>query len=181
MEYLIKYGRLTNNADPLWVQTWKTAVDSSIKYLAVNSSVGGHLYLTDYTGGQKRYIGSHLECFVGGNWILGGKMLNNATIVDYGLKLVDACINTYQSDMYVDFSDRNYGLADDWSLECSTGIGPEVFAFTGSDGGNYTGGPAPSASDQAFYNQHGFYVYNGYVCLMIYILVNEREPHSITP
>lgn len=65
LEYLIKYGRLTNNADPVWVETWKTAVDSSIKYLAVNSSVGGHLYLADYTGGAKRYIGSHLECFVG--------------------------------------------------------------------------------------------------------------------
>lgn len=142
LEYLIKYGRLTNNADPVWVETWKTAVDSSIKYLAVNSSVGGHLYLADYTGGAKRYIGSHLECFVGGNWIMGGKLLNNQTIVDYGLKLVDACINTYQSDV--------------------TGIGPEVFAYIGSDGGSTTGGPGPSASDLAFYNQHGFYIYDGY-------------------
>lgn len=30
---------------------------------------------------------------------MGGKLLNNQTIVDYGLKLVDACINTYQSDV----------------------------------------------------------------------------------
>jgi len=99
LEYLIKYSRLTNNADPVWAKHWKTAVDSSIKYLATTSSVGGHLYLADYTRGRKRYIGEHLGCFVGGNWIMGGRMLNNDTIVEYGLKLVDACINTYQSEM----------------------------------------------------------------------------------
>lgn len=42
-----------------------------------------------------------------------------------------------------------------------TGIGPEVFAYKGTDG-NYTGGPDPSTSDTAFYNQHGYYVFNGY-------------------
>ena len=100
-EYLIKYGRITNNADPIWVEAWKAAVDSSVKYLATTSSVGNHLYLTDYTKGRKRYIGSHLECFAGGNWIMGGRLLNNDTIVNYGLKLVDACINTYQSEVWV--------------------------------------------------------------------------------
>jgi len=110
-------------------------------------------------------------------------MLNNATIVDYGLKLVDACINTYQSDMYVCYSNRNYyyGLADDRDRKCSTGIGPEVFAYTGSDGGNYTGGPGPSASDQAFYNQHGFYVYDGYAYLIISIFVYEYHTHLVNP
>lgn len=48
-------------------------------------------------------------------------------------------------------------------LTCSTGIGPEVFAYIGSDGGSNTDGPGPSASDLAFYNQHGFYIYDGYV------------------
>jgi mannosyl-oligosaccharide alpha-1,2-mannosidase len=42
----------------------------------------------------------------------------------------------------------------------STGIGPEVFAFIGEDGG-FTGS-TPSASDIEFYNQSGFYVYSGY-------------------
>ncbi|KAF8342750.1 glycoside hydrolase family 47 protein [Cantharellus anzutake] len=143
-EYLIKYSRLTNFADPLWVETWKTAVDSSIKYLLTTSSVGNWTYLTDHTGGRNRFIGSHLGCFVGGNWIMGGKLLNNKTILDYGLSLTDACINTYTSDV--------------------TGIGPEVFAYTGvgTVSGNWTGGGEPSAFDQAFYNEHGFYVYNNY-------------------
>ena len=38
-----------------------------------------------------------------------------------------------------------------------TGIGPETFAFISSDG-NATGSGPPSASQLAFYNQHGFYV-----------------------
>jgi mannosyl-oligosaccharide alpha-1,2-mannosidase len=36
-----------------------------------------------------------LACFHGGNWILGGKLLNNETIVKYGLDLTDGCWNTY--------------------------------------------------------------------------------------
>lgn len=37
----------------------------------------------------------------GGNWILGGKMTDNQTILNYGLKLTDACVNTYFSTAYV--------------------------------------------------------------------------------
>ncbi|KAG9126786.1 maturation of Asn-linked oligosaccharides protein [Ceratobasidium sp. 392] len=59
-EYLIKYGRLTNNKNPVWTSRWLTAVDSSIRYLAqtaVNTTVPNLLYLGDYTGG-KSYVGS---------------------------------------------------------------------------------------------------------------------------
>ncbi|KAF8609188.1 glycoside hydrolase family 47 protein [Ceratobasidium sp. AG-I] len=143
-EYLIKYGRLTNNANPEWTSRWLTAVDSSIRYLAqaaVNTTVPDLLYLGDYTQGKVRHLGSHLACFHGGNWIMGGRLTGNDTIVDYGLRLTDACWNTYQ--------------------KTATGIGPEVFAFIGPDG-NWTGGAPPSAADLEFYNQNGFYVYNGY-------------------
>ncbi|CAE6493384.1 unnamed protein product [Rhizoctonia solani] len=143
-EYLIKYGRLTNNASPEWTSRWLTAVDSSIRYLAqtaVNTSVPDLLYLGDYTGGRVRHISSHLACFHGGNWIMGGRLTGNDTIVQYGLRLTDACWNTYE--------------------KTGTGIGPEVFAYVGPDGG-YTGGPAPSANDADFYRENGFYIYNGY-------------------
>jgi mannosyl-oligosaccharide alpha-1,2-mannosidase len=39
----------------------------------------------------------------------------------------------------------------------STGIGPEVFAFTSSDG-LYTGGSAPTADQLTFNSLHGFYI-----------------------
>ncbi|CAE6516520.1 unnamed protein product [Rhizoctonia solani] len=167
-EYLIKYGRLTNNQSPEWTSRWLTAVDSSIRYLAqtaVNTSVPDLLYLGDYTNkrvrhisshlacfhggnwimggrltGNERHISSHLACFHGGNWIMGGRLTGNDTIVQYGLRLTDACWNSY--------------------AKTGTGIGPEVFAYIGPDG-DYTGA-SPSASDLEFYQKNGFYVYNGY-------------------
>ncbi|EJD51253.1 seven-hairpin glycosidase [Auricularia subglabra TFB-10046 SS5] len=137
-EYLIKYARFTNNKDALWVNTWKTAIDSTLKHLIKTTTVGGHTFTAELDDqGRTRHIGSHLGCFSGGNFILGGKLLGNDTIVKMGLKLVDSCLATYNT---------------------STGIGPEVFAYAAADG-NYTGG-TPTAADLEYYNEHGWYVYN---------------------
>jgi mannosyl-oligosaccharide alpha-1,2-mannosidase len=104
------------------------------------STVGDHTYLADQTDdGQIRVIGSHLACFHGGNWLLGGQMLNNQTIVNIALQLVDACWNTYAST--------------------ATGIGPEAFAWI-SPQTNFSG-ETPAPSDLAFYRQHGFYIFSG--------------------
>ncbi|EJC99387.1 seven-hairpin glycosidase [Fomitiporia mediterranea MF3/22] len=140
-EYLIKYPLLIGTADPTFVDEWRLAVDSSIKYLLSTSTVGNHTNLADFDDNRQiRHIGSHLACFHGGNWLLGGKLLNNDTIVDIALELVETCWNTYQST--------------------ATGIGPETFAWMSEDG-NFTGGNPPSASDLKFYDEHGFYVLNG--------------------
>ncbi|KAJ8517937.1 hypothetical protein ONZ45_g4936 [Pleurotus djamor] len=148
-EYLIKYARLSNTDDPIFADTWATAVDSSIKTLLRTSTVGDFLYVADFDDNRRiRHVGSHLACFHGvivlqRQWMLtwstnaGGKLLNNQTIVDLGLKLVDACINTYSST--------------------ATGIGPESFAYI-SDDGSFTGGSNPSRSQLAFNAQHGFYI-----------------------
>ncbi|KAJ7158364.1 glycoside hydrolase family 47 protein [Mycena crocata] len=140
-EYLIKYARLTNTDDPIYVDSWKTAVDSSIKTLLRNSTVGNHLYLADFDSNRNiRHVGSHLACFHAGNWLLGGKLLGNQTIIDIALELNEGCWNTYTST--------------------SSGIGPEAFAYISSDG-NFTGGNGISASQLNFYNQHGFYITSG--------------------
>jgi len=137
-EYLIKYARLSNVDDPFFVDNWSSAVDSSIKNLLRTSTIGSHVYLADYDSSKRiRHVGSHLECFHGGNWLLGGRLLNNQTIVDVGLQLVDACWNTYAST--------------------ATGIGPEVFAFISEDG-SFTGGPTLSAEQVLFNEAHGFYI-----------------------
>jgi len=113
-------------------------VDSSIRVLKKTSIPGNYVYLADYDDDQMiRHVGSHLACFHGGNWLLGGQLTNNQTIVDIGLQLTDACWNTYVST--------------------ATGIGPETFAFTSSDG-TYTGGADPTSTDIAFNLQHGFYI-----------------------
>jgi mannosyl-oligosaccharide alpha-1,2-mannosidase len=137
-EYLIKYARLTNTDDNSYADAWLTAADTSVKTLLRTSTVDDRLYLADYDDNKKiRHVGSHLACFYGGNWILGGKLTNNATLVRIGLELTDACWNTYAST--------------------ATGIGPEVFAYMSGDG-NYTGGTAPNQEQLDFYYQHGFYI-----------------------
>ncbi|KZP11248.1 glycoside hydrolase family 47 protein [Athelia psychrophila] len=158
-EYLIKYGRLTNTKDSPFVAAWQTAVDSSIKTLLRNSTVGNHLYLADYNEGDILHVGSHLACFYGGNWLMGGKMLNNQTIVDYGLQLTDACWNTYESTL--------------------TGIGPESFSFISSDG-NYTGGDAPTAAQLAFYKLHGFYITGSDYILRPEVLESNFYAYRVT-
>ncbi|KAH9833334.1 glycoside hydrolase [Rhodofomes roseus] len=138
-EYLIKYARLTNTDNNLFADTWASAVDSSIWNLARSSTVEDWQYMADWDNGTIIHIGSHLECFHAGNWMLGGKLLNNETIVNWGLALMEACWNTYAST--------------------ATGLGPEVFGYSSSDG-NYTG-TTPSTGDLAFYAKHGFFVYPG--------------------
>ncbi|KAJ7255450.1 glycoside hydrolase family 47 protein [Mycena haematopus] len=137
-EYLLKYARYTNNANNIFIDTWKTAVDSSIRTLLRNSTVGGYMYLADYDDQHRiRHVGSHLACYYAGNWLLGGKLLKNQTIIDIALELNDGCWNTYAST--------------------ETGIGPETFAFISTDG-NFTGGSAITDDQLAFYNEHGFYI-----------------------
>ncbi|KAI0729772.1 glycoside hydrolase [Fomitopsis betulina] len=138
-EYLIKYARLSNTDNNLFADAWASAVDSSIWNLARTSTVKDWQYMADWDDGTIIHIGSHLECFHAGNWLLGGKLLNNQTIVDYGLALMEACWNTYAST--------------------ATGIGPEVFAYLSSDG-NYTGS-SPSDGDLAFYARNGFFIQPG--------------------
>ncbi|EJD51249.1 glycoside hydrolase family 47 protein [Auricularia subglabra TFB-10046 SS5] len=137
-EYLIKYARFTNNEDKLWVNTWKTAIDSTRKHLIKESTVGGHTFTADMDDeGRIRYIGSHLGCFAGGNFIMGGRLLDDDSIVETGLKLTDGCLATYDS---------------------ATGIGPEYFAYKSADG-DFTGKDR-SQDDDAFYDEHGWYVHD---------------------
>ncbi|KAJ7868501.1 seven-hairpin glycosidase, partial [Mycena leptocephala] len=133
-EYLLKYAHLTNTDDPIYMDIWKM-MDSSINKLLKKSTVGNHSYLADFDGSNVRHVGSHLACFHAGNWLPGGKLLQNQTIIDIALDLNEGCWNTYAST--------------------ATGIGPEAFAFVSSDG-NFTEGSAISSSQLAFYNLHGY-------------------------
>ncbi|KAK7440972.1 hypothetical protein VKT23_016749 [Stygiomarasmius scandens] len=144
-EYLIKYARLTNTDDNLFADTWHTAVDSSIKSLLRKSIVGDHLYLAGRDDeGKIVHASSHLACFNGGNWILGGKLINNDTIVDIGLDLVEACWNTYAST--------------------ETGIGPEDFQFISFDSFQPSD-TRPNAQQRQFFEKHGFFITTPYYIL----------------
>ncbi|KAJ6533532.1 glycoside hydrolase [Mycena capillaripes] len=134
-EYLIKYFKMTANANPLWGKTWAAAIDSSIKQLLKRTSVatGQRTYLTSASGTANGFSMGDLACFSGGNWIMGGKLFDNATIVNFGLNITDSCMNTYNTP---------------------TGIGGGGFAFVTADG---KGTPPSSAAQQAEFNSFGFY------------------------
>ncbi|KAG9077462.1 maturation of Asn-linked oligosaccharides protein, partial [Ceratobasidium sp. 370] len=70
---------------------------------------------------------------------MGGRLTDNDTIVEYGLRLTDTCWNTYE--------------------RTATGLGPEIFGYIGPDGSK-AGRVEPSSADLAFYKQNGFYSYN---------------------
>ncbi|KAH8829332.1 glycoside hydrolase family 47 protein [Flagelloscypha sp. PMI_526] len=143
-EYLVKHTRLTNTDDKSYIDAWHAAVDSTISTLLRRSTVGNWLYAADMDSQKRiRHVGSHLACFYGGNFIMGGKMLNNKTIVDIGLDLNEACWNTYAGS--------------------TSGIGPEGFAYISTDG-NFTGSDI-SPEQIEFYGQHGFYSTSSYYIL----------------
>ncbi|KAH9026209.1 glycoside hydrolase family 47 protein [Lactarius pseudohatsudake] len=135
-EYLIKYPRLSNTDDTTFADAWLTAVDSSIKYLKQTSTFGDHVYLADIDdNGSVQPVGSHIACFHAGNWMLGGKLLNNQTIVDLALELNDGCWNTYAGD--------------------ATGIGPEAFSYATGLAGTADGVPPDQLQ---FYRMNGYYI-----------------------
>ncbi|KAF8656303.1 hypothetical protein AX16_002605 [Volvariella volvacea WC 439] len=159
-EYLIKYSRLNTTCDPLYTDSWRTAVDSSLKTLLKRSTVGNWAYLADYDSSRRiRFVSSHLACFHGGNWLFGGRLLNNQTIIDTALELIDACWNTYPGT--------------------ATGIGPEGFAFI-SEEGEYTGGSPPTAAQRAFYNRTGYYITSSYYILRPEVLESNFYAWRVT-
>ncbi|KAF9035737.1 glycoside hydrolase family 47 protein [Hymenopellis radicata] len=161
-EYLLKYARLFNPEDPIFVDAWITAIDSSITTLLHRSTVGNHLYTARYNSVSRslQHASSHLACFHGGNWLYGGTLLKNDTIVSLGLDLIDACWNTYSST--------------------ATGIGPDEFAFDSVDGGYATEAGYISPEQTSFYSAHGFYVTSAYYLLRPEVLESNFYAWRIT-
>lgn len=137
-EYLLKYGIMSNNQDKSYLEAWKRAVKSSKEHLIQVSLVHNLTYLADFsaTKGGLRYEFSHLGCFAGGNWLLGGRVLKDPSTFELGLRLVETCMETYK--------------------RTATGLGPEIFGFLGPQG-EY---PArrPNSQELEFFKENGFYI-----------------------
>jgi mannosyl-oligosaccharide alpha-1,2-mannosidase len=131
-EYLIKMYVYDSTRFSTYRDRWIAAANSSIEYLASHPSTQPNLtYLAEFSGTDLVLDSQHLACFDGGNFILGGLVLNDTRFIDFGLTLVDGCRNTYASD--------------------ASGIGPESFSWD----------PNGIPDDQTdFFNEHGFYITN---------------------
>ncbi|PLW19473.1 hypothetical protein PCANC_04494 [Puccinia coronata f. sp. avenae] len=137
-EYLLKYGILSGNRDESYLNAWKLAVKTSKKHLIQVSPVHNLTYLASYSSEQGgiRYEFSHLGCFAGGNWLLGGRVLKDLSTFELGLRLVETCMQTYKST--------------------ATGLGPETFGFLGPHG--ETPARRPNSEELKFFKKNGFYI-----------------------
>ncbi|KAH7135697.1 mannosyl-oligosaccharide alpha-1,2-mannosidase-like protein [Dendryphion nanum] len=131
-EYLIKMYIYNSTRYEFYRDRWILAADSTIANLASHPTTRPDLtFLAIYNGKQISLISQHLACFDGGNFILGGQVLNRQDYIDFGLELVNGCHETY--------------------IGTATGIGPEVFGWD----------PASvPANQQQLFNTSGFYILN---------------------
>lgn len=132
-EYLIKMYVYDPERYGDYLDRWILAVDSSIEHLASSPAPRPDItWLAGYNGKNISKSSQHLACFDGGNFILGGQVLKKQEYIDFGLKLVNGCHETY--------------------ISTATRIGPEVFGWDSSK--------VPS-NQASFFNKTGFYIQNG--------------------
>lgn len=141
-EYLIKMYLYDSERFGVFKDRWILAIESSIEYLTSHPSSNPELtFLAAYNGAGKdklNFVSSHLACFDGGNFILGGLTLDNQAYIDYGLELAEACHATYTATV--------------------TGIGPESFRWHDSALGNMSNNAAPPTDQADFYSKNGFWI-----------------------
>lgn len=151
-EYLIKMYAYDSGRFATYRDHWTTAADSTMKYLASHPTSRTDLtYLAEFAGTKTVNESQHLACFDGGNFLLGGNVLGRQDYVDFGLALTEACHNTY--------------------ISTATRIGPEVFSW------NTTTLPK---DQQAFYDQHGFWISNSYYDLRPEVIESYYYAYQIT-
>ncbi|KXJ97347.1 putative 1,2-alpha-mannosidase [Microdochium bolleyi] len=140
-EYLVKMYLYDSSKYAFYLDRWIAAADSSIKYLASHPTSRPELtYLAAYRGKDDlNLVSSHLACFDGGNFILGGLTLKQQKYIDFGLDLAAACHETY--------------------VQTATKIGPESFRWKDdrlpADAPN---NPDPPADQAEFYARAGFWI-----------------------
>jgi mannosyl-oligosaccharide alpha-1,2-mannosidase len=142
-EYLIKMYLYDPDRFGEYRDRWVLAVDSSIEHLISHPTSRPDLsFMSGFAGTTLRFQSGHLDCFHGGNFILGGIVLGEQKYIDHGLELARGCREAY--------------------AQTATGIGPESFAWqdnaTSTDADN-NGGPPDDQAD--FYERAGFWVQNG--------------------
>jgi mannosyl-oligosaccharide alpha-1,2-mannosidase len=92
-EYLLKTYLYDTKAFIKYKERWVIAADSTINHLG--SSPEGHpdiTFLGQYDGKTGMLIpeSGHMDCFAGGNFLLGGRTLNETKYKDFGLVSVSS-------------------------------------------------------------------------------------------
>ncbi|KAK6341570.1 maturation of Asn-linked oligosaccharides protein [Orbilia brochopaga] len=98
-EYLIKMWVYDSSRFRKYKRRWIQAADSTMKHLATSPSSRPDLtFVAEYANSKSiSFRGSHLACFIGGNYLLGGQVLKDMRYNLFGLRLVESCRTTYAS------------------------------------------------------------------------------------
>lgn len=151
-EYLIKMFVYDQSRFAHYRDRWVAAVDSTLKYLVSHPQPRPDLTFIDGFNGQVvQNQSGHLNCFEGGNFLLGGSVLGRQDFVELGLAATAGCHDTY--------------------IATATGLGPEAFAW-------YPG--QVPADQQAFYQKWGFYITNGVYILRPEVLESYYYAYRLT-
>lgn len=129
-EYLLKMYIYSPSRYAHLRDRWILAADSTIAYLTSHPVTRPDITFVSYfIGNRTVQVSQHLACFAGGNFILGGQVLNIRKYIDYGIALTSGCHDTYTST--------------------ATRIGPEQFSWNAS---------SVPLNQSAFFNTSGFYI-----------------------
>ncbi|CAG8439304.1 7440_t:CDS:10 [Ambispora leptoticha] len=113
-EYLLKHYIMVEGTLDQYLDMWLLAIDSTKKYLiSTGFGFSNMTYLSQWWEGKPYYEMSHLACFAPGNFLLGGHILKNDTLIELGLNLTYTCYLSYEST--------------------NTKVGPEEFAYVGAN------------------------------------------------
>jgi len=130
-EYLIKMFVYDPSRFSFYKDRWVKAVESTMIHMLSHPFNHPDITFVDQWQGTTAVIEQqqHLTCFIGGNFLLGGDILNRSDIFNAGLQLTSGCHDSY--------------------IGTATHIGPEVFSWDNSS--------VPS-NQVAFFNRTGFWI-----------------------
>ncbi|KAJ5551744.1 Glycoside hydrolase family 47 [Penicillium sp. DV-2018c] len=151
-EYLIKMYVYDPKRFASYKDRWVLAAESTIKHLQAHPAPRPDLtFLASYNNGKLDLNSQHLTCFDGGNFILGGTVLDRQDFIDFGLKLVDGCEATYNQTL--------------------TGIGPDSWGWDPKK---------VPAKQKDFYEKAGFYINSGAYVLRPEVIESFYYAYRVT-
>nr|POF00962.1 mannosyl-oligosaccharide alpha-1,2-mannosidase [Quercus suber] len=114
-EYLLKAYVYDSGVFPAYLERWKIAADSTIRYASSHAYGHPEWTLLPFWEGNRFYTGmDSLSWFAGGSFILGGMVTNNQTLLDFGLSIADTAGAIYSRTVT--------GLGGEflwWTTKCS--------------------------------------------------------------
>lgn len=102
LEYLIKtYYYQETSTTTQYKDYWLQAVQSTIEYIALHPYGFSDLtFLSELdVNGSITWSEDDFTCFAGGNFLLGGKLLDRQDIIDLGVAVTDGCHQTYNTTL----------------------------------------------------------------------------------